>query len=68
MKFVKKAETFSINGEPLITKNNKTVEQDWSKSDMINVILDTAGKIRRPDRFTGYKKTLDFEIYELNKW
>ena len=41
------------------------IKQDWSKAEMINVILDATGKIREADEFTGNKKTLDFEILEL---
>ena len=33
-----------INGEPLITNNNNSVRQDWSKGKMINVIQNQVGK------------------------
>ena len=45
-KYPAEINTFPINGEPLITKNNKAIKQDWSQAEMINVILDTTGKIR----------------------
>ena len=59
--------TIPINGEPFFTNNNKAIKQDWSRAEMINVILDTTGKIRGTDEFTGHKKPLEFEILELKR-
>ena len=56
-----------INGEPLITGNNKAVRQDWSKIETIDVILNREGKIKDIYEFTGTKKPLDYETVELKK-
>ena len=59
--------TLPINGEPQITKNNQAISQDWFKHEMINVILNVYGKVKKIDKFYGQKRPIGFELHELKR-
>ena len=50
--------TIPIIREPMVTKNLKAIQQDWSKIEMLNTILDANGKITEWEHLTRNKRPL----------
>ena len=51
-----------LNWKPPITGNNKAIKEDWSKREMINVILNQGGKIKDIKEFTRTKKRFEYKV------
>ena len=56
-----------INGEPLITKNKIAIKQEWSKTEMINSILNSNGRLIEWDDLSSDKRPLYFEFEEIKR-
>ena len=56
-----------INGEPLITKNKIAIKQDWSRTEIINSILNSNGGLIEWDMLQCDKRPLYFEFEEIKK-
>lgn len=56
-----------INGETYITENNVSIRQDWSMYKNLDEIQDANGYFRELSNISGYKRTLTFELNEVEK-
>ena len=59
--------TIPIKCETQITKNNKVINQDWHKNEVLNTILNTECNIKDVGDFVGLKKPVKFELRELKR-
>ena len=48
-------------------KNNKAIDQDWCKSEMLITILNVECNNKNVDDFVGFKKPVKFELLKLRK-
>ena len=55
------------NGEPLTNKNKVSIQQNWSKINNINYILDSNGRFIERSMIQGDRKPLHFKYEELKK-
>ena len=56
-----------INGEPLITKNKIVIKQDWSKTEIINSILNSNGCLIEWENLRCDKRPLYYEFEDIKK-
>ena len=58
--YPEEAISLPINGEPQITSNNISINQDWCKYEMIDILLNTKGTIKNIDEFYGPNRPVNF--------